>query len=80
MHALQSVWYAHTKLLHQKTSNSIKKTTRREFLSKTLISRPCSNRRKLVITEAILNKDKKPVLNSQVIDYLKFSNISYDCK
>ena len=50
---------------HLNEAHTIRKTTRRELLSKTKILRPCSERRKLVMTEAILIKDKKPDLNSQ---------------
>ena len=46
--------------------HAIQKTTRRELLLKTKNLRPCSERRKLVMTEAIIIIDKKkPVLNSQ---------------
>ena len=60
---------------HLNQVHAIRKTTRRQLLSKRKILRPCGERSKLVMTEVVLIKDKKPVLNSQEEGYDHLLNI-----
>ena len=50
---------------HLKDSHSINKPSRQELLDKTEILKTINDKRKLIITEAILIKNNKPLLNAQ---------------